>query len=139
WEGRFKSQALLNERAVLACMAYVDLNPIRAGIASTLENSDYTSIKRRLCSRETKRLPFKGYMDTVFEEEGVSISLKEYEKLLLLSCSAIKSFGINKTLQLEFIKQVFDASELCIDHGKVTYGLQPNQLSNLNPYQDKAG
>lgn len=48
WEGRFKCQALLDEAAVLACMAYVDLNPIRAGIASDLASSAHTSIRRRL-------------------------------------------------------------------------------------------
>ncbi|GLO63234.1 transposase [Vibrio sp. MACH09] len=48
WESRYKSQALLDEKALLAAMAYTDLNPIRAGMADTPEHSDYTSVKERL-------------------------------------------------------------------------------------------
>lgn len=48
WESRFKAVRLLDESALLASSAYVDLNPIRAAMAETLEQSDYTSIQRRI-------------------------------------------------------------------------------------------
>jgi REP element-mobilizing transposase RayT len=47
WEGRFKSQKLIDEAAILACSAYVDLNPVRAGIAETPEQAEFTSVYER--------------------------------------------------------------------------------------------
>ena len=42
WEGRFKTQALLDEGAVLTTMSYVGLNPIRTGIAETPGTYEFT-------------------------------------------------------------------------------------------------
>lgn len=61
WEGRFKCQSLLDTEGLLTCMAYVDLNPVRAGVANTLEGSEFTSIQERLehaakCRHQKRRV-----------------------------------------------------------------------------------
>ncbi len=83
WEGRFKSQALLDEAALLACMTYVDLNPIRAGIATTPEQSNHTSIQRRL-QREpqiTALFPFIGNTGKK-KPQGLPFEVTDYLQLV---------------------------------------------------------
>jgi hypothetical protein len=48
FEGRFKSVAILDEESLLAVCAYIDLNPVAAGIVKVPEASPHTSIKSRV-------------------------------------------------------------------------------------------
>lgn len=93
WEGRYKSQALLDEKALAACMAYVDLNPIRAGMTDTPEHSDYTSVKLRAetaktthspnhCQQQPSRLlPFAGNPHSQMSR-GLPFRLTDYLELV---------------------------------------------------------
>ncbi len=86
WEGRFKSQALLDEPALIACMAYVDLNPVRAGAANSPETSDYTSVKSRIFSALNGKQPrfllrFSG-MSTAQKAKGLPYELTSYLTLV---------------------------------------------------------
>ncbi len=47
WQNRYRAVRLIDDEAILACAAYVDLNPIRAGIAQTIEDSQFTSARLR--------------------------------------------------------------------------------------------
>jgi hypothetical protein len=94
WEGRFKSQALLDEAALAACMAYVDLNPIRAKMANTPEESDHTSAQVRLiCAKEGKQpkqlLRFAG-MPRQIMPKGLPFELKSYLELVELTGRVIR-------------------------------------------------
>lgn len=68
WEGRFKSRPLLDDGACTAGMVYTDLNPVQAGLAESLEDSDFTSIQERI-----RLLPF----DSSAEKSGVGESPTE--------------------------------------------------------------
>ena len=85
WEGRFKCQALLDDKALLSCMAYVDLNPVRAGIANTPEESDYTCIQQRVNAIKTGAHQFitiESFVGTQSEEIGLPFNLSDYLELV---------------------------------------------------------
>ncbi len=100
WESRFISQPLLTEEAVLSCMAYVDLNPIRAKIAQTPEGSEHTSIRERIVQQfdlaeAIKGQPLASPFDlplaelakfedavTIHDQQGILYSLSDYLQLV---------------------------------------------------------
>jgi len=120
WEGRFRSQALLDPGALLTCMTYVDLNPIRAGIASCLEEAEYTSIQERLFlfakatqaegaeparnatarrMEEGQLVPFldQGRLETDGESSRLPIRFKEYVNLLRETSGALTGDAVEVT------------------------------------------
>ncbi|MCP4324246.1 MAG: transposase [Alteromonadales bacterium] len=100
WEGRFKSQALLDEQALLTCMAYVDLNPIRAKMADSVENSEFTSAYERIhgtaseqsCDEALSQKNLFGFTGNIYQDgpQGIPYSLIDYLELLDWTGRAIR-------------------------------------------------
>ena len=116
WEGRFSSKALLDEAALITCMIYVDLNPLRAKIADIPEKSPHTSVKLR-CKfinsndldlshhAESSLFPFVGDADENDDKtDGIQMTVKNY---LLLLDSTGRAFKEGK-------RGVISASAQCI-------------------------
>ncbi len=85
WDGRFKSQNLLDDRAALAAMVYVDLNPVRAGVAQQLSDSVFTSVRWRLqrlaAGRDALNSPFTPIAGSV-DEPRPSLRVMSYLRLI---------------------------------------------------------
>ena len=85
FEQRFYSGALLSDDALLAAMAYVDLNPVRAKLAKRIEECTYTSIVGRLKENSTEAL--RDYLRPVIsglagQPVRLAVTLADYLGLL---------------------------------------------------------
>ena len=82
FEQRFYSQPLLTAEDVVATMCYVDLNPVRAGVAHRLEDCEHTSLALRLRrgtdAGELLRPLVSGLLDDGEPEPRLGISYGDY-------------------------------------------------------------
>ena len=101
WEGRFKSQALLDESGLLTAMTYVDLNPVRAGVAQAPQTSGFTSIAARSEQRSTgvphtaavrRAVPLLKFADEVPRSTPcVPFSRKDYFELVEWTARSVRA------------------------------------------------
>jgi len=135
WEGRFKSQALLDEASLLACMAYVDLNPMRAGLADKPEDSLHTSIRRRILAakvgKQAKRLaPFVGsHLKNI--NQGIPFSLREY--LLLVDYIGRENRDSSPMNTPEYCESILERTGLLqVNWSELVYGIENKFASNIS-------
>ncbi len=129
WEGRFKSKALLDVTALLSTMAYVDLNPVRAGIARDLNDSIFTSIQDRIKEVAGQSLKDKptlmAFSESKTHDEPVTrlpFHLKEYIELVDWTGRIVRKYkrgfivntepGILKSLKLNTMEWEYLALEI---------------------------
>ena len=119
WEGRFKSQALLDNKALLACMAYVDLNPIRSGIAKTLDKSKHTSINNRLHHKtkaSTKKSNKLSFINQKAEQSNNKLPFTENEYLSLIKWTSINITKEEKLSSRANYPNILDKLEVTKSH-----------------------
>lgn len=85
WEGRFKLQAILDDTALLKCMSYVDLNPVRSGLVRFAEDAQHTSLRARIDGRAKHLVAFR---DNSSSRPG-QLAMEQHEYLTLLRWSAM--------------------------------------------------
>lgn len=54
WQGRFKSKVILKDRYLIDCINYIEANPVRTDISSTLDEYSWSSYKERALGRPTE-------------------------------------------------------------------------------------
>jgi hypothetical protein len=138
WEGRFHSVPLLDQAALIACMAYIDLNPIRAKVADRPERSHFTSGFRRIRARNRHRAADKirtrepAKAKALLTKVGLVANAKHAEDGLWLTPLARCQVGevlANKTFTVDDYLTLLDATGRLLKAGK--RGAIPPELAPI--------
>jgi hypothetical protein len=139
--GCFKSQALLDEEAILSVMVYVDLNPIRAGIAQTPEQSEFTSSYTHLNKQDKARVaPQFMKNKCVLKDKALQYAnttdMSEYiNNINLAPYCTTYAFANSKLLIMQSLLIIKDYCELVDYYGRVVI---PNKKGYI-PKNTKTG
>ena len=123
WEGRYKSIAVLDEASLLATAAYIDLNPLAAGVAPTPEESEHTSLRVRLDNCESS-----GSIHARHEDAStLGPDATRDVNLWLLPLDDIRADGFSRPglmagCTLSFYLSVLDATSRMVRDGKANLG-----------------
>lgn len=108
FDGRFKSQYLADESAIIACMTYIDLNPVRAKTANSIEDSVFTSGYDRMIAH-TAQMNLNSIEATTYKDEDalthrqkkeIIFEKKNIQKAALLAPFATKESNFKNDLNL---------------------------------------
>lgn len=122
WEGRFQSLPLLDDASFTGGMVYADLNPIKAGMAGSLEDSDFTSIQQRI--RELEYSVERG-KDTEIEINTAKVSSKVRRRLPLLPIASSETPKVVRT------------SLSVDDYIELVHSSMDRALTQSNPWRDQ--
>lgn len=129
WAERFRSVALMDEGALLAAMAYVDLNPFAAGRCAVPEQGEFTSLKERAdayraaLERGCNRLALDPVEQTAKAEaeadsSGWLVPLHSRTTVSEVKGHARPRRGLLRELRLSDYLQLVDAAARLIRDGK---------------------
>ncbi len=123
WEGRYRSNLIETERYLLACMAYIDLNPVRAGMVADPAEFPWSSHRHYIGQRIDKLVSphalFWGLGNTPFAREAA------YRELVLAGLSAAQQQALTHSVlsgwalgSPGFLQSLSDTTERRLAPGK---------------------